>query len=145
MKGFRIRAKLGSENSFEFCFPLNLFTFRADERGSYLKVFGYEWKLKRKERRRTFDRHTTMLSLIYSIRENPVYLESLKMKIKGGFDDPFYSGMSWGICEAIAPFFPVENFISFERSSFLVEIEGALGVRVFKILKILYNLYKRRK
>jgi len=143
MIGFRIKAKLGSENSVEFCFPLNIFAFKVDERGSYLKVFGYEWKLKRKGGERTIDRDAILL-IIYSIRENPVYLRSLKVRIRGGFGDPFCSGMIFGICEAMVPFFSIENFVSFESTPFLVEVEGAAGIRILKILKILYNFYIRR-
>jgi len=143
MRGFKIKAKLGSENSFEFFSPLNIVSFRLDDNGSYLKVFGYEWKFKRKEGEKAYHRDTIIL-ILYSVRENPLYLRSLKVRMMGGFDNPFYSGIIFGICEAIAPFFSIENFISFERTPFLVEVEGALGIRVLKILKILYNFYKRR-
>jgi len=145
MRGFRIRAKLGRENSFEFVFPLSLAVFRVDDKGSYLKVFGHEWKLKRKKDEKTSNTIDIIVYILYSIRENPFYLNSLRVRMRGGFDDPFYSGLIFGFLETISPFFPVENFITFKGVPFILEIEGTLGIRVLKILKILYNSYKRRR
>ncbi len=137
-----MRAMLGRVSFFEIYFPFKILVLTIRETGSYLRILGREWRLKGKGSSSPVE----TISFIFSnLKDNPFFLTSLKVKVNGGFDDPFYSGILFGFFSAVSPFLPIENAISFERLPFFIEIETVFGIRVLKFLKILYNSYKRRK
>lgn len=142
MRGFGIKGRLGPESYFEFSFPLKFAVFVIRNSGSYLRVFGMEWKLKGRGGSSPLEKITLIL---FNLRNNPFVLRSINVKVRGGFYDPFYSGLFFGLASAVSPFFILENLISFEKIPFSLEIEGKVGVRVLKVLKILYNSLKRRR
>lgn len=146
MKGFRFELKVaGEEFSVNIFSPLRIFSLSISPAGNYLNLLGLKKKMEGKggDLQERFETLFSFLSEI--IKTRPVAFNKVETELKGGFQDPFLTGMAFGACEFLSPFWRIKNSLSFEEFNPSIKITGEMEISLLKTLKIMYNFHTRRR